>query len=103
MKTKSETEECSKEYVEKMFTETWQCPRILRSGNRGEYTSNSSQKWLSTKGILHQTCATHSPQQNGVSERDIIELQWKVPELSYMPRIYPSTWSSCDQLYNLHP
>jgi hypothetical protein len=70
MKNKSETEECFKEYVEKMFTEAPQCPRILRSDNGGEYTSNSFQKWLSSKGILHQTSAAHTPQQNGVSERD---------------------------------
>ena len=70
MKAKSETEECFKEYVEKMFTETRLCPRILRSENGGEYKSNSFQKWLATKGILHQTSAAHTPQQNGVAERD---------------------------------
>lgn len=70
MKNKSETEECFKEYMEKMFTETRQCPRILRSDNGGEYTSNSFRKWLSTKGIIHQTSAANTPQQNGVSERD---------------------------------
>ena len=70
MKNKSETEECFKEYVEKMFSETRQCPRILRSDNGGEYTSNSFLKWLSTKGTIHQTSASHTPQQNGVSERD---------------------------------
>jgi hypothetical protein len=33
----------------------------------------------------------------------IIELQWKVRELSYMPSIYPLPVGSYHQLYNLHP
>lgn len=43
--------------------------KILRSDNGGEYESNEFQKYLDKNGIVHQTSAAHTPQQNGRAER----------------------------------
>jgi hypothetical protein len=70
MKLKSETPECFKAFAEQMYTDTRKRPRIFRSDGGGEFVSNSFDSWLSSQGILHQTSAAHTPQQNGVAERD---------------------------------
>ena len=41
----------------------------LRTDNGGEYTSKDFQTYLASKGIEHQLTVPHSPQQNGVAER----------------------------------
>ncbi|GJV26366.1 retrovirus-related pol polyprotein from transposon TNT 1-94 [Tanacetum coccineum] len=41
----------------------------LRSDRGGEYESNDFAEFYSTFGIVHQTTAPYSPQQNGVAER----------------------------------
>ena len=70
MKHKSETPDCFKAFAERMYTDTRKRPRIFRSDGGGEFKSNSFVNWLSSQGILHQTSAAHTPQQNGVAERD---------------------------------
>jgi hypothetical protein len=70
MKHKSETPDCFKAFAERMHTDTRKRPRTFRSDGRGEFKSNSFENWLSSQGILHQTSAAYTPQQNGVAERD---------------------------------
>ena len=43
--------------------------KILRSDRGGEYESNDFAEFCSTNGIIHQTTAPYTPQQNGVAER----------------------------------
>ncbi|GJR77919.1 retrovirus-related pol polyprotein from transposon TNT 1-94 [Tanacetum coccineum] len=43
--------------------------KILRSDKGGEYESNDFSKFCSTSGIVHQTTAPYTPQQNRVTER----------------------------------
>lgn len=43
--------------------------KILRSDNGGEYESNEFRAYLEASGIIHQTSAAHTPQQNGRAER----------------------------------
>ena len=43
--------------------------KILRSDRGGEYESNDFAEFCSTYGIVHQTTAPYTPQQNGVAER----------------------------------
>ncbi|GJX96524.1 retrovirus-related pol polyprotein from transposon TNT 1-94 [Tanacetum coccineum] len=43
--------------------------KILRSDRGGEYESNDFAEFCSTFGIVHQTTAPYTPQQNGVAER----------------------------------
>jgi hypothetical protein len=70
LKAKSETEECFKSYCNKILTDTGKRVQILRSDNGGEYTGHNFEKWLAENGIKHQTCAAHTPEQNGIAERD---------------------------------
>jgi transposase InsO family protein len=83
MKHKSETPDCFKAFAERMHTDTRKRPRTFRSDGRGEFKSNSFENWLSSQGILHQTSAAHTPQQNGVAE-GIIEQPLKQSEQHYM-------------------
>jgi hypothetical protein len=70
LKLKSDTEECFKSYVNKLFTDTGKRIEILRSDNGGEFTGLNFENWLAEHGIKHQTCAAHTPEQNGIAERD---------------------------------
>lgn len=69
MKKKSEVFTHFKVYAAKVKTKTGRNIEILRSDNGGEYESNECTSWLKENGIIHQTSAPRTPQQNGVSER----------------------------------
>ena len=43
--------------------------KILRSDRGGEYESNDFADFCATHGIIHQTIAPYTPQQNRVAER----------------------------------
>jgi hypothetical protein len=42
----------------------------IRTDGGTEYGSNEFEAWLRKKGIRHQTSVRHTPQQNGLAERD---------------------------------
>ena len=42
--------------------------KVLRSGNKGEYTSNNFAKFCGEKGISHEFTVPYCPQQNGVAD-----------------------------------
>jgi transposase InsO family protein len=44
--------------------------KILQNDNAREYLSTSFQSFLASQSILHQTSCAHTPQQNGVAERE---------------------------------
>jgi transposase InsO family protein len=48
---------------------TGKCIKMLRTDNGGEFMSKAFTAFLESQGILHQTTAPYSPQQNGVAER----------------------------------
>ena len=43
--------------------------KILKSDRGGEYVSNDFSELYAKFGIIHQTTASHTPQQNGIAER----------------------------------
>lgn len=43
--------------------------KVLRTDNGGEYTGNQIEDYLRSSGVQHQTTASYTPQQNGLSER----------------------------------
>lgn len=45
--------------------------KILRSDNGTEYTNKEFQTFLKKQGIVHETSAPYTPEQNGMAERDI--------------------------------
>jgi transposase InsO family protein len=54
----------------KLKSETNHNIRTLRSDAGGEFLSTEFVKWLTEKCIHHETTVAHTPQQNGVIERD---------------------------------
>ncbi|KAE9352691.1 hypothetical protein PR003_g4254 [Phytophthora rubi] len=50
-------------------TQTGYKVKCLRSENGGEYTSKRFNQFCALSGIVHQTSAPYSPQQNGLAER----------------------------------
>ena len=70
MKHKSELPDCFKTFQRKMLAATGRKPKILRTDGGGEFISNDFEQYLESDGITHQTSASHTPQQNGVAERD---------------------------------
>jgi hypothetical protein len=70
MKQKSEAIDCIKLFTKKIQCETGKKVKILRSDNGGEFTGNELKSWLSEQGIIQQTSAAHTPEQNGKAERD---------------------------------
>ena len=66
---KSQTLQCFKEFVALAEKQTGRKVKILRSDNGTEYTNGAFQDYLKINGIIHQTSAPHTPQQNGIAER----------------------------------
>jgi hypothetical protein len=69
LKTKDEVLEKFKAYQALSENITGKKIKILRSDNGGEYMSGNFTKYCSNKGILQQTTAPYTPEQNGVAER----------------------------------
>jgi transposase InsO family protein len=59
------------ELIHTIQGQTGNLVRTLRTDNGGEYRSNEFETWLGRKGIQHETSTSHTPQQDGVSERGI--------------------------------
>lgn len=45
--------------------------KIFRSDNGTEYTNKEFQTFLKKRGIVHETSAPYTPEQNGMAERDM--------------------------------
>ncbi|SPC63291.1 uncharacterized protein UHOD_12086 [Ustilago sp. UG-2017b] len=56
-------------WLEEVKEEVGHYPMVFHSDGGGEYTSTAFRKMLCQRGIVQQTTAPYSPQQNGVSER----------------------------------
>ncbi|KAJ0412135.1 hypothetical protein ATCC90586_004055 [Pythium insidiosum] len=58
-----------KEYVALVANQYAQRVKRIRSDNGGEYLSKRFNAFCAAQGIVHQTSAPYSPQQNGLAER----------------------------------
>ncbi len=70
LKQKSEVFDLFKQYVARLSRETGKSVTTLRSDGGGEFTGGDFELYLANEGIRHETSAPHTPQQNGVSERE---------------------------------
>jgi hypothetical protein len=70
LKLKSDVFDSFKLFVCKLKSETNHNIRTLRSDGGGEFLSTEFVNWLTEKCIRHETTVAHTPQQNGVIERD---------------------------------
>ena len=70
LKTKSEVAASVKDFISLLHTQTRELVECIRTDGGTEYGSNEFESWLRKKGIRHQTTVRHTPQQNGLAERD---------------------------------
>jgi len=69
LRAKSDAPKFFKQWLTKVERLTEHKVKVVRSGNGGEYTSNSFEQYLNELGIDHQTTVPYTSQQNGVAER----------------------------------
>lgn len=69
MKSKSETPQCVKRFIEKMKNLTGKNLKVFRTDRGKEYLNKSLQDYLADNGIQHQCTTGYCPEQNGVAER----------------------------------
>ena len=76
-------------------------PKVLKSDNGGEFTSNDLEDFLKSKGMIHQYSIAYPPQQNGVAERTnrtpiektcVMLLQSHLPVTFWPHAIHYATW-----------
>jgi transposase InsO family protein len=70
MKQKSEVYDLFKQFVARLFRGTGKSVTVFRSDGGGDFTSGEFELYLANQGIRYETSAPHTPQQNGVSERE---------------------------------
>lgn len=68
MKEKSEIFSVFQSFHKMVNTQFGAVVEVLRSDNRGEYLDSGLAQYFSTRGIIHQTSCTDTPQQNEVTE-----------------------------------
>lgn len=91
IKQKSEVTACLKDFVSLLHAQTGQLVSVFRSDNGREYENHELQAWLRKNGIRHETSVRHTPQQNGVSERDNRTLMEGARTLLHSNRNLPLT------------
>lgn len=69
VQSKSMVLEMFKEFKSKVETQTGKKIQILRTDNGLEYCNDAMKTFLKQSGIIHQTTAPYTPEQNGVAER----------------------------------
>ncbi|CAL8091268.1 unnamed protein product [Prunus armeniaca] len=67
--SKDETLDMFKTYKAEVENQLNRKIKVLRSDRGGEYESTAFAEFCATNGIIHQTTAPYTPQQNGVAER----------------------------------
>ena len=69
LKNKCETFTKLQEYINYVKNKFGRYPKVFRSDGGGEFINNKLQTFLKSIGVIHQTSAPYTPQQNGVAER----------------------------------
>lgn len=87
LKTKDETEDCMRSYINQAEAHFNLKVSKLRCDNGGEYRSNDFKAWCKQRGIVIDYTIPHTPELNGKSER-IIRTISEAPELYSTTQIY---------------
>jgi len=69
MKNCSEVFHIFKEFYAEVKNQFDTSIKVLHTDNAREYLSSQLQIFLTSEGIIHQSSCAHTPQQNGVAER----------------------------------
>ena len=70
LKSKDEVAGSVMDFIRLLHTQTGQLVACIRTDGGTEYHSKEFEAWLRKKGIRHETTIRHTPQQNGLAERD---------------------------------
>ncbi|KAJ0454457.1 putative RNA-directed DNA polymerase [Helianthus annuus] len=82
-------------FYELMQTQFEKKIKIIRSDNGTEFVNNQMNVFCKTKGILHQTSCSYTPQQNGVVERKHRHLLNTARALLFQSNLPLRYWSDC--------
>ena len=93
MKHKSEVLEKFKEFEAAATNEAGCRIGTLRTDNGGEYMSSDFEKYLTKKGIKHETSVARCPQQNGVAERMNRTLLESARAMLYHAKLSKGFWA----------
>ena len=69
LKKKSDTLQELKAFIALMSNQGHGAVRAIRTDNGTEYVNGALKDYLTSKGIVHQTSAPYTPEQNGLAER----------------------------------
>ncbi|KAJ0752905.1 putative RNA-directed DNA polymerase [Helianthus annuus] len=82
-------------FYELMLTQFETKVKIIRSDNGTEFINSQMNTFCKTKGILHQTSCSYTPQQNGVVERKHMHLLNTARALLFQSNLPLRYWSDC--------
>ena len=89
---KSEIATVMKEIFAELETQSGHQVKALRTDNGSEYVNSAVSSFLKSKGIVHQTTMTYTPQQNGKAERLNRTLMEKVRAMLSDAGLNKSLW-----------
>lgn len=69
------------------------CVKVLRTDNGTEFTNNTLNNWLRSKGIVHQTSIPSTPQQMGCVEREMRTIMEAVRAMLQSSAIGQQFWA----------
>lgn len=91
---------CRKYFV---ISRIWSKIKILRSDNVLEFCNAELRQIYEGSGIVHQTSASYSPEQNGKAERMNRTLVGKARSMLFEANLGKSYWAEAPYLLNVTP
>ncbi|KAJ0558902.1 putative RNA-directed DNA polymerase [Helianthus annuus] len=95
LSNKTEVFENLKNFYELVVTQFKKRIKVFRSDNGTEFVNNQMSMFCKSKGILHQTSCSYTPQQNGVVERKHRHLLNTARALMFQGGLPLRYWSDC--------
>ena len=93
IKLKSDVEAFATDTINMLDNVTGHKVQIVRSDNGGECVNNALSSYFKGRGIVHQTTAPYTPEQNGVAERLNRVLVERTRALLYDSILPPTLWA----------
>ncbi|KAM0019556.1 putative RNA-directed DNA polymerase [Helianthus debilis subsp. tardiflorus] len=95
LSNKTEVFDNLKNFYELVITQFKRRIKVFRSDNGTEFVNNQMNMFCKSKGILHQTSCSYTPQQNGVVERKHRHLLNTARALMFQGGLPLRYWSDC--------
>ncbi|CAM8888862.1 unnamed protein product [Rhodiola kirilowii] len=95
MKQKSEVSSLVIQFFQMVNTQFNKKIKVFRSDNGSEFFNEILRKFLITKGCIHQSSCTYTPQQNGIVERKhrhLLDVARAIRIQANLPKIF---WGDC--------